>query len=160
MEKKRVPIDDFYWYIEMKQGGPTVRCDTEKGRPVDEWRFQENNYFDTKTKAEIVAKKICEVLNSMCEKQPLFENAKFGDRFFTRDGHEVIFLEYYFGGNINDKNNPPFTVVHAVHEEHIFYQDGTDKRYTVINDYDVEGHYNRFDIENEYPLDVIGKKGK
>lgn len=87
----------------------------------------------------------------------IFENAKFGDRFRTRDGRLAIYLSTEHRGSIEDKYNPPFSIVHVALERCAKYADGTENRWHDIMMYNEQGHSNRFDTETEYDDDVVGR---
>lgn len=85
----------------------------------------------------------------------IFKNAKFGDKFQTRNGNIAIYLSKEHRGHIDDKYNPPFVLVHVALERHVKYTDGSENRFHDIIMYDESGHFNRFDVDNEYPEYIV-----
>lgn len=89
----------------------------------------------------------------------IFENAKFGDKFRTRDGRLAIYLSTEYGGNVDDKYNPPFVIVYCVVEERIKYADGGEKYFHNVERYDENGKWNKWNPEDD-ELDIVDKWGK
>lgn len=86
----------------------------------------------------------------------VFENAKFGDKFRTRDGRLAIYLSTAYGGSVDDKYNPPFMIVYCAVEYHFKYEDGSEKYTYGIEKYNENGKWNKWNPEDD-DLDIVGK---
>lgn len=88
--------------------------------------------------------------------QNIFENAKFGDKYVTRDGRLALYLSTEHGGTRGDRDNPPFLIIHVAVEHHVKYADGSEKRFHSVGMYHESGKFNKWNPEDD-DRDIVGR---